>query len=1357
MAVLGRLLISSAERLDLADFLSQSSYAAGDWKYFMKSLVGEDKPYILKGFDVIDPSTSIGTTAISLKVADSVVYYPGSSAGSFFYGLPEGSDLSLPLVPELRKNATNYIYLTLDTQDTAQDTRSFWDPDKEGGVGGEFTQDVNTESVLKVSVNTSVSAFPQGVIALCKVVVGSNFIESVDDCRDLLFRLGTGGMQSDAHARYSFRDLPSSTYARNEPSSKISNSLSPNPFQGGDKNIYTLKEWMDVVMTKLAELSGTTYWYEDASAFNMVNVFFDTIGSSIKSKGKWIHDSVTPGKVTWTDDLVYESLQDNRNYLIRSGNKTLDDQQILYINFDRNSDVNDFGISIDWFTGVNYVNGSIGAFSNLVKGDWIKKVDDSGSMYIRVEQFYAGTNLSGGITVAASARSVKLNTVYVGTTESKAGIYSRGVYTNTDLVVSTRGDNDLVVAGGNMYWLAYRSDSIQNVQSIVNTSLTIDIFNHNGTTAECRLSSLAPHGLSDGQYIGIIGSTNFDGVYSIEKESDELFYINKSGGPFADELSQTVKFATVTTAARYNNDGTILLESANHGFSSGKKITIASTPNWDAEYTVFVDPAWTTTFTIPVTASIVDYTYVSGTRATATLPVVTVRTELNPVRIEQGESKYIGNIDTDNIHKYIGLTNPSQAIPEYFFNQNSNSKRHTLYTFENYYNDDSVDNLTERAARMTALIADKAQDKTIKFSADYSSLTNTVNGSNQDVVFSKLSGTPTLKVLVPGSDAGVTLTLTGTLSLAVNKVAYFRIDRNAATTIASINGTVQTSSNKFDLDKVLIADIKSVPVDENVFVLAYRLSDSNIWLFNQNKCEIGTIYPIDAISPLIQNTNIVLSIVGGIEFNSSTGTLTWSSDMIMMVPDKSFDFTVTAGSFVGLNDGDVLYVKFDRTGIVPTLVAQSVANGLLSTDVDNYVIGYRRGIDFVLRNGQVVSRVWVYEESMIVSADISAGDEIILPVDSRNGNATKSYKNGRAEIEFFINDACQNRSKLTLTPTFTPNSYNSGTGLISVPDVIDLNLVARENYFKDALNNEYYILGGVNNNLGEKGFFIATGLTPDLTPGASVFKQDYVEFGSSGSWVNSIVSKKVIPTGASLLFRIMPISTLGGGSSSGGGGGGTGSLQDSYNNGRAITITSGNPVEISGPSGEKLLKINGDMFVSGLVDPKGLTLIPQVTNPAPDSSTLWMKTNGNLMFSDSGSDVVISGGGTSPSTGTYTNNTGLVMVAGRVIRKSGATTIAYADWTTFYNAAVCGILLENTLDTNSGQFQRYGRITPGVITATCFTEGSLPSEGSWIYLSDIDGKLTVTPPVQLSGNIQIFIGFWDNGSLNLNITPWGVA
>ena len=150
MAVLGRLLITSAERLDLPDLLSIDSYTAGDFQYLIQTFVGSSTPYIIAGFDVANPAAAIGTSACSINIANAAMYYPSSGAGSFYYGLPVGNPNSVPLVPVLIPNATNYVYATFTTEPTAEDTRAFWDPDANGEVGAEFTEEVNTETVIEV-------------------------------------------------------------------------------------------------------------------------------------------------------------------------------------------------------------------------------------------------------------------------------------------------------------------------------------------------------------------------------------------------------------------------------------------------------------------------------------------------------------------------------------------------------------------------------------------------------------------------------------------------------------------------------------------------------------------------------------------------------------------------------------------------------------------------------------------------------------------------------------------------------------------------------------------------------------------------------------------------------------------------------------------------------------------------------------------------------------------------------------------------------------------------------------------------------------------------------------------------------
>ena len=834
MAVLGRLLVSSAERLDLPDLLSLDSYAAGDWKYFLKGIVGSDKPYILKGFDLIDPSNAIGTQSCSIRVADSVVFYPGSNSGSFFHGLEEGNSNAAPLVPELRKNAINYVYLTFSTFNTSVDTRAFWDPDKDGGAGGEFTQDINTESVLKVEVNVSTGSFPANTIPVAKITVGPVVITAIEDARDLMFRLGSGGINPNPFNTYGWRSTPSSQYARQEPPTQML-AGGVNPFQGADKNILTLKEWMDAVMSKLRELGGTTYWYDDTSSFNVITNFYDAVATAFKSKGKWIHDTATPGLLTWTEDLQIKMASDPRTYIIRQGSKTLADEQVMWFASQRNLALNATDENVQWINGQPYVNtigGAVGLFANLSKGDYIKKANDTIDKWVRVEEFYDAVNLGGSTTTAAGARSVRLGSAYLGGTGSEKGRYDKGVYLPADIQVTDRNVAAIGLAGGNFHWLALRSDTIENVGNAETTSLSVAIDQHDGTTA--RVTSTA-HGLVDGDRVTIDGTIEFNGTFQVEVETADIFYINVAGGPFADETGDAY-YAIITTAARSTPYG-FQEESSNHGFNSNDTVTIDGTTEYNDQYLINVRDNTTFQIAMPGPAS-------TETAGTATLAVVIVRNEGGSSEIVQGEVIDIGGSAVDNIRQYIGMQSLSETAPSYTVPGSYN----TLDGMANY-NGVINENLTIRIAKLTAMMADKAQDKTIKFlpSNGITTITNTANGSAQELRF--LPDGASLTIVTPSSDGQTFVALPGTatpLSLLQNQAAYVQIDRNNPSTVT-----------------MSVASIDAVPLEENTFVIAVRINTPDIYIWDGSIITVGSQPSPAFLSTVVRQNQMIKLVAGG--------------------------------------------------------------------------------------------------------------------------------------------------------------------------------------------------------------------------------------------------------------------------------------------------------------------------------------------------------------------------------------------------------------------------------------------------------------------------------------------------------------
>ncbi len=925
MAVLGRLVVSSGERTDLPDLLSIDSYSAGDWQFFMKTLVGEDTPYIIKGFDIINPVQSIGTQSCSIDIADSAMYYPGSSAGSFFYGLPAGNPNAQPLVPELRKNATNYVYLTFSTENTSADTRAFWDPDANGGAGSEFTQEINTESVIIVQVNVSTGSFPDNTVPVAIVNVGPSVITSIEDARPMMFRLGSGGIAPNPNNRYAWRALPSAPYERLETPITLTSTSGQNPFEGGDKNIQSMKEWMDAVMTKLAELGGSQYWYADTSSYGLVSIFHDALATTFKSKGQYQYSSSNPGQLTYTDDILVLSTSDPRSYMIRgqsygAGNGTIvvPNENVAYLPLVRNQPINALNQAVAWTNGQPYVNtpnGSIGFFANLLQGDWIKQQTDDPTLFLRVEQFYDSTNLGGSVTTPANAKSIRLSGNYQGATTNAIAAYDRGVYYTADIEIQPRTDNAITNTGGNFLWLVLRSDIIQGISAISSVTLSGTLTTATGSVA--TVTSTA-HGLVNGDMITVTAPAAQAGTYSVDVIDVDTFSFNTSNTTTGAFTSFYGLLTTTTT----NNGYGLQLESADHGFESGETIQIAGTTNYNGAYVINYRTSTEVQFALPAS-------YASESTGTATLARMDVRTEEGITKIVQGSIIDIGEKDSANIQAYLGMPSLAATSPVYLVPTGYN----TLNGQSNF-NAGPGDNITLRAAKLTSMMADKAQDKTIKYLSTATVAVNTANGSAQELTF-QASGA-TLTILQPGSPGNAVITLPNSSpgwSLQTNQSAYVTIDRNNATT-----------------PTVTIVDNSAVPVGESVIVVASRLGGQAVYLWNGLEV-LGS-------SPLIPSG---AALVKATYYDPVSTTLPTGN------PVTEDGFSVNAGDLVLFSnlssDNNQIYMANGTGTNITSWTAQYLFNGNLSPSAADTVI-IEEGNSFKDQIGKFNDTTWVFNDKV---------------------------------------------------------------------------------------------------------------------------------------------------------------------------------------------------------------------------------------------------------------------------------------------------------------------------------------------------------------------------------------------------------
>lgn len=1256
MAVLGRLLVGSAERLDLPDLLSLDSYTAADFKYLIQSFIGSDKPYVLKGFDVIQPQDAIGTESVSIRVADSVVYYPASGAGSFYYGLEEGNPNAEALVPELRKNATNFVYLTFTTSDGAQDSRAFWDPDQNGGQGGEFSQDVNTQSVLRVDVNVSVSVFPENTIPICKVTVGSSVIESIQDCRDMMFRLGSGGVAPNPFSSYNFRNEPNSTYARSEPPTLMTSALDPNPFQGGDKNIYSLKEWMDVVMTRIKEISGDTYWYEGSSPSptpSNNNIFLDALGSTIKSKGEWIHSGTIAGEAEWTEDIHYYSLKDPRDLIIRAATINLsNDDEVAWLDLARDVEINTTSTPVTWTNGSVTVNGIVSSFENLAKGDWVKKKSDSGDFYLRVEEFYASPNLGGGVTTPALAQSIRLSGTYAGSSGPEIGEYTKGEYILADINITSRDDAAIQAAGGNFYWIAYRSDTVLALQGIVGTQLTIDITEADGQRA--RVESTVPHGLVDGDRV-TIGAGPYAGTHIVEVEDADNFYIETS--ITGDSLGQSAFYAIVTTAAR-STPYSFSLETANHGFQSNEHIEIDNTSSaYDGDYVINVRSA--TTFQIPAPSLIANPGPIDG--LIVRLPRLNVRTEFGTVKIVQGESINIGDADSKNILTFVGMESLAQTKPRYFTPLNYN----TLNGHQNF-NSDADDNLTVRAAKLTAMMADRVQDRCMQI-VGRTNIANVTNGGDQDI-----SALADLVVVKPSSP-DQTITLTSPISLPANSAIVADMDRNDSSAIVP---TVVSLGSQYLLQ-------------ENRIVLFYRFGTTTVydWRGNQIRASghINTEFPEDS-----QNRNVSVYAPGSIELNSTTGLISLN---ITRAAEISEIVTVAGASvpqssywlFSAALDATEYYVWYNRDGggVDPAIIGRTgVQVNITSADTATQVasatitaINITAGADATA--GNVADLITLTNDAVGEASDTTDGGvatgfdfstiqagfapniEILIPgsanntidVDAINGLGTLIVDDNEC-VWVRINRFAPKTINTILTSD-TPDTDVNGalyvTSIASVPidqdvfvlwtRVVNALFITHEaqtedgNVYEEVVevvtgaplnDNEIQgpLLSGTEIQLpldsrdnNEQRFYIVGSGQLELFLNGQYLTRgvDWDEVGTQNAASKRIEILQDLEIDDILNFRIDAHGAVYF-ASAGSGGGGSGSLQDAYDNGRFIAVNVGQPIVISGASG-KLISIQGDMDVAGVIDPMGITFSLEAVDPlGVGDYGLWVNSLGELVF-----------------------------------------------------------------------------------------------------------------------------------------------
>lgn len=485
-------------RVDTGDLRSIESAVRNDFDELLKSLVtgqGPDQGQVLRGFTIsIAGAIGNSATALSLVVADGAVLHGTSATSGTFYLVPPTqpvetlNSLVNPRVSgSFTPNVINYISLdyTRSPDLNTSAPRALWDVVNKV----EFSKILPLAETMQYKIVISSGAFAPDTLPLAIVQTdAANTVVSITDRRPMLFRLGKAGLNAP-NTTYSY---PWADGRSENPSTSTS---IQDPFYGGDKQIKSLKEWMDAVMTEIKLMKGSSYWYTNGSSLvpnvNLSDMYADALASVMTGSGAFLHDGNTPGLLTWTSNLHIKNIMSNLSFDIPAGSVNLSNEQVAYVSLVRNQIFQPIN-SFTFTNGSPIVQGTI-TVTGVVPGEWVKLEQDSVSKWSKVQ--------------SVIGNQIILESSYEGSSFSGNAVKSTNTYT---VAVA---DRDQVPNNANTYWIAYRSDSTVPaaiIDTIANSGLTRA---NNVATVKTTM----PHGRAIGESIEISGASDasFDGVYEI--------------------------------------------------------------------------------------------------------------------------------------------------------------------------------------------------------------------------------------------------------------------------------------------------------------------------------------------------------------------------------------------------------------------------------------------------------------------------------------------------------------------------------------------------------------------------------------------------------------------------------------------------------------------------------------------------------------------------------------------------------------------------------------------------------------------------------------------------------------------------
>lgn len=303
----------SQARVDVPDMRAVESSVRNDFDQLIQAFAtGTTQGYVMRGFNILMAGAIGGASnSLVLQVDPGALLHIAASQSGTILMVPAGtpnqqlnSATNTNVVGAFSPSAINYV--TIDYIRFIDPTTSaqvyIWNPTS----NTETSLNTPRAQILEYQIHISTVTPPPNLLPIAVVLTDSgNNVISITDARWLFCRLGTGG--ANPNPAYSYPWLQ----GRSEnPSTSTSNGS--NPFTGGDKDIGSLKELLNALMSIIKEMKGTPFWYSPFTfSGSLIHLREDAANTVITGSGNISH-GILPNSVpilTTTGNTVFNSDQ----------------------------------------------------------------------------------------------------------------------------------------------------------------------------------------------------------------------------------------------------------------------------------------------------------------------------------------------------------------------------------------------------------------------------------------------------------------------------------------------------------------------------------------------------------------------------------------------------------------------------------------------------------------------------------------------------------------------------------------------------------------------------------------------------------------------------------------------------------------------------------------------------------------------------------------------------------------------------------------------------------------------------------------------------------------------------------------